>query len=117
MNDRIRAEEEAEWANITSKLDRVLIDSDNLPLLVARLRKDMYVAKDDLAKLEPRTRALEVNDQTRFTKNAAEDLFKDLFRADMAERAALARLVKLIYIPLGLLAAAALIEVVRGFFK
>ena len=103
--------------SITARLERAVYDTGQQPLINQRHSKDIKAVRFDVDQIGPRVRALEVSEQLRFTKKQAEELFNELFAADIKERQALARLVRMIYVPLGLLAVGVLLDGIRGLIK
>lgn len=102
---------------ITQRLMRAMLTSEDKTLLIEKLDRDLRRHKSLVEELYTKVRLLETAHLERFTRDQAKTLFAELFRADLAERAALARLVKLAYIPIGLLAAAASVDAAVRFFS
>ena len=102
---------------ITQRLEKALYDSGQQPLINERHSEDIKLLKGKTDRQEGRLRAAEVTLENRFTREAAKELFAELFAADIKRREELARLVKLIYVPLGLLAAGVFLDLVKGLLK
>jgi hypothetical protein len=103
--------------SITTRIDRQIYDTGQQPLINERFDRDIKSVTATAESLRRHVQALKNAETQRFTSEAAEALFKKLFEADLMERAALARLVKLVYIPLGLLAVAQLLDALKGLHK
>lgn len=102
---------------ITQRLMRAMLTSEDKTLLIEKLDRDLSRHKALVEEAFTKIRLLELGHADRFTREHAKLLFADLFKDDVKERAFLARLVKIIYIPLALLATAALIEALVRLFS
>jgi hypothetical protein len=103
--------------SITSRIEKALYDSGQQPIINEKVDRDLKRARSDIEEMNPRLRALEYSETKRFTREQAVELFKELFKVDIKERAALSKLVHLIYVPIGVAAAGRLHEGRRSFFK
>jgi hypothetical protein len=88
---------------ITQRLMRAMLTSEDKTLIIEKLDRDLSRHKAWVEELHGKVRTLEIAHTDRFTRGMAKDLFAELFRDDAQKRAFLARLVKLVYLPVGLL--------------
>lgn len=102
--------------SITQRLMRAMLTSEDKTLLIEKLDRDLSRHKALVEEQGMRIRVLEIANQERFTREQAKTLFADQFRDDIKERGFLAKLVKIVYIPLGALATAALVDALVKVF-
>lgn len=117
INYRTPPKEVGDPHTITQRLMRAMLTSEDKTLLIEKLDRDLHRHKALVEELLIKVRTLETGQRERFTREEAKALFAELFRADLSERAFLGKLVKLAFLPVGMLTLAATVDaLIRMFF-